>query len=194
MADSDRTRHDSHQPNPSKTSDRALDSLNVFLADVRDGMGPFLGTFLREKHHWDAGRVGIALAAVTDRNGAGSDPLRCPDRSHSVEATGGRDRGDRGRRGLRRDLPGADTSGGGRRTSGDRGGGGDLSTCGGGPDARPGRAGGDGAAHGSERGIQPRRQRRRGGPRSGAPPICSATGHCSSSSPPWRPPAPSPSS
>ena len=38
-------------------------SLNFFLADVRDGMGPFLGTFLREHQHWDAGRVGIALAA-----------------------------------------------------------------------------------------------------------------------------------
>ena len=35
----------------------------MFLADVRDGMGPFLGTFLREKHYWDAGQVGIALAA-----------------------------------------------------------------------------------------------------------------------------------
>jgi MFS family permease len=48
---------------PSQTSIRALDGLNFFLADVRDGMGPFLGTFLREHHHWDAGRVGIALAA-----------------------------------------------------------------------------------------------------------------------------------
>ena len=63
MADTDASMHDSHLPNPSKTSRRALDGLNVFLADVRDGMGPFLGTFLREKHHWDAGRVGIALAA-----------------------------------------------------------------------------------------------------------------------------------
>ena len=63
MADADASRHDSHEPNPSKTSRRALDGLNVFLADVRDGMGPFLGTFLRENHHWDAGRVGIALAA-----------------------------------------------------------------------------------------------------------------------------------
>ncbi len=63
MAEADASRHDSHEPNPSKTSLRALDGLNVFLADVRDGMGPFLGTFLREKHHWDAGRVGIALAA-----------------------------------------------------------------------------------------------------------------------------------
>lgn len=42
---------------------RALDGLNFFLADVRDGMGPFLGTFLRENQGWDAGRVGIALAA-----------------------------------------------------------------------------------------------------------------------------------
>ena len=48
---------------PSATSLRALDALNFFLADVRDGLGPFLGTFLRENHHWDAGRVGIALAA-----------------------------------------------------------------------------------------------------------------------------------
>ncbi len=63
MADTDTTTHDSHEPNPSKTSRRALDGLNVFLADVRDGMGPFLGTFLRESHHWDPGNVGIALAA-----------------------------------------------------------------------------------------------------------------------------------
>jgi len=48
---------------PSRASLRALDALNVFLADVRDGMGPFLGTFLRDRHHWNAGQVGIALAA-----------------------------------------------------------------------------------------------------------------------------------
>lgn len=48
---------------PSPKSLWALDALNFFLADVRDGMGPFLGTFLREHQHWDAGRVGIALAA-----------------------------------------------------------------------------------------------------------------------------------
>ena len=63
MADADASGRDSHEPDPSTTSLRALDGLNVFLADVRDGMGPFLGTFLRENHHWDAGRVGIALAA-----------------------------------------------------------------------------------------------------------------------------------
>jgi MFS family permease len=56
-ARADRSRH------PSRTSLVALDWLNFFLADVRDGMGPFLGAYLRGFHHWDAGRVGIALAA-----------------------------------------------------------------------------------------------------------------------------------
>ena len=63
MTDADAMGPDSREQNPSKTSLRALDAVNVFLADVRDGMGPFLGTFLRENQHWDAGRVGIALAA-----------------------------------------------------------------------------------------------------------------------------------
>jgi MFS family permease len=54
---------DSREKHPAKTSLRALDAVNFFLADVRDGMGPFLGTFLRDNQHWDAGRVGIALAA-----------------------------------------------------------------------------------------------------------------------------------
>ncbi|SIN98221.1 Predicted arabinose efflux permease, MFS family [Singulisphaera sp. GP187] len=63
MTDAGSAGADSREQHPSKTSLRALDALNIFLADVRDGMGPFLGTFLREHHHWDAGRVGIALAA-----------------------------------------------------------------------------------------------------------------------------------
>jgi MFS family permease len=63
MAEADDPQPDSEKRQPSSTSVRALDGLNFFLADVRDGMGPFLGTFLRDHHHWDAGRVGIALAA-----------------------------------------------------------------------------------------------------------------------------------
>ena len=63
MVEADASESDSHERHPRRTSLHALDGLNVFLADVRDGMGPFLGTFLREHHHWDAGRVGIALAA-----------------------------------------------------------------------------------------------------------------------------------
>ncbi|MGP0069056.1 MAG: MFS transporter, partial [Isosphaeraceae bacterium] len=63
MVEAEVPESDSHERHPQRTSLRALDGLNVFLADVRDGMGPFLGTFLREHHHWDAGRVGMALAA-----------------------------------------------------------------------------------------------------------------------------------
>jgi len=63
MGDGDNPGLDNAERYPSTTSLRALDSLNFFLADVRDGMGPFLGTFLRVHQHWDAGRVGIALAA-----------------------------------------------------------------------------------------------------------------------------------
>jgi MFS family permease len=63
MAETPDPTTESRERRPSSRSLRALDSLNFFLADVRDGMGPFLGTFLREHHKWDAGRVGIALAA-----------------------------------------------------------------------------------------------------------------------------------
>ena len=63
MHQSDQDKPDARELRPSSGSLWALDGLNFFLADVRDGMGPFLGTFLREHHQWDAGRVGIALAA-----------------------------------------------------------------------------------------------------------------------------------
>jgi MFS family permease len=63
MANSDDPKSEFAESRPSSRSLWALDGLNFFLADVRDGMGPFLGTFLRDHHHWDAGRVGIALAA-----------------------------------------------------------------------------------------------------------------------------------
>ena len=39
----------------------ALDWLNFFLADVKDGIGPFLAIFLTSSQHWDPGRAGIAL-------------------------------------------------------------------------------------------------------------------------------------
>src|ERR1700722_1340564 len=63
MHQSDQDKPDARELRPSSASLWALDALNFFLADVRDGMGPFLGTFLRVHQHWDAGRVGIALAA-----------------------------------------------------------------------------------------------------------------------------------
>jgi MFS family permease len=49
---------------PSPTSLRALDALNFFLADVRDGLGPFLAIYLVSNRHWDSSKVGIAMAAM----------------------------------------------------------------------------------------------------------------------------------
>ena len=38
-----------------------LDWLNFFLADIKDGLGPFLAIFLMSSQHWDAGRIGVVL-------------------------------------------------------------------------------------------------------------------------------------
>jgi MFS family permease len=38
-----------------------LDWLNFFLADVKDGLGPFLAIFLMSSQHWDAERIGVVL-------------------------------------------------------------------------------------------------------------------------------------
>jgi TorA maturation chaperone TorD len=37
---------------PSKNSLRGLDYLNLFLADVRDGVGPYLSVYLKASEHW----------------------------------------------------------------------------------------------------------------------------------------------
>ena len=49
-------------PTPSPTSLRALDWLNVFLADVRDGVGPYLAIYLLSVQHWDPAKIGVAMA------------------------------------------------------------------------------------------------------------------------------------
>lgn len=36
--------------------------LNFFIADVRDGLGPFLGIFL-VSHHWQADDIGLVMTA-----------------------------------------------------------------------------------------------------------------------------------
>ena len=38
-----------------------LDWMNVLLADVQGGVGPFLAVFLTSSRHWDAGAAGVAL-------------------------------------------------------------------------------------------------------------------------------------
>ena len=47
----------------SEVSMRALDALNIFLADVRDGLGPYLAIYLTMRH-WDPSQIGIAMSAM----------------------------------------------------------------------------------------------------------------------------------
>ncbi len=49
---------------PSRRSVLCLDWMNFFLADVRDGLGPYLAIYLTSRRRWDPGTVGIAMAAM----------------------------------------------------------------------------------------------------------------------------------
>ena len=49
---------------PSTRTLRALDFLNLFLADVRDGVGPYLAIYLLATHHWDPASIGVAMSAM----------------------------------------------------------------------------------------------------------------------------------
>lgn len=48
---------------PSPRSLRGLDAINFLMADVRDGVGPYLSIYLKGSQHWGAGTIGIAMAA-----------------------------------------------------------------------------------------------------------------------------------
>lgn len=47
---------------PSRRSLHALDWLNIFLADVRDGVGPFLAIYLSSTQHWSPAQIGLAMS------------------------------------------------------------------------------------------------------------------------------------
>jgi MFS family permease len=42
-------------------SQRPLDWLNFFLADVKDGLGPFLPIYLLSSRHWKPGEIGVVM-------------------------------------------------------------------------------------------------------------------------------------
>ena len=48
---------------PGTSSRPALDWLNFFLADVRGGLGPYLGIFLLTEHHWNQATIGLVMTA-----------------------------------------------------------------------------------------------------------------------------------
>lgn len=39
----------------------SLDGLNFFLADVRDGLGPYLSIYLLAVHHWEPASIGLVM-------------------------------------------------------------------------------------------------------------------------------------
>lgn len=53
-----------HSKAPSRRSLRALDYLNVLLADVRDGVGPYLAIYLLTTQHWEPAHIGAAMSAL----------------------------------------------------------------------------------------------------------------------------------
>jgi hypothetical protein len=44
---------------------RALDAANFFLADVRQGLGPYLAIYLLTEQKWDEARIGIVMSIAT---------------------------------------------------------------------------------------------------------------------------------
>ncbi|MFT4078370.1 MFS transporter [Rhodomicrobium sp.] len=68
---------DDAQPPISDHNQSALDWLNFLLADVKDGLGPFLAIYLTSSQQWDAGSAGLVLtigglATVLARSPAGA--------------------------------------------------------------------------------------------------------------------------
>ena len=61
-ADPDARRADGDR-SPSSRSLRGLDSLNFLMADVRDGLGPYLSIFLKGGEGWQPAGIGVAMAA-----------------------------------------------------------------------------------------------------------------------------------
>jgi MFS family permease len=56
---------DCHQSGVSRRANRALDAANFFLADVRDGLGPYLAIYLLTEQKWDEARIGIVMSIAT---------------------------------------------------------------------------------------------------------------------------------
>ncbi|MFN5682963.1 MAG: MFS transporter, partial [Bradyrhizobium sp.] len=43
----------------------ALDAANFFLADVRDGLGPYLAIYLLTEQKWDEAAIGLVMSLAT---------------------------------------------------------------------------------------------------------------------------------
>lgn len=52
-------------PDQARQAGRALDAANFFLADVRDGLGPYLAVYLLTEQRWDEARIGLVMSIAT---------------------------------------------------------------------------------------------------------------------------------
>ena len=52
-------------PDQAGRAGRALDAANFFLADVRDGLGPYLAIYLLTEQRWDEARIGLVMSIAT---------------------------------------------------------------------------------------------------------------------------------
>lgn len=48
-----------------KRASAALDAANFFLADVRDGLGPYLAIYLLTEQKWDEAHIGVVMSIAT---------------------------------------------------------------------------------------------------------------------------------
>lgn len=62
-ATKDEEGHDTEGQDAKRGSVRALSTLNFFLADVQNGMGPYVTVFLKSSMAWNPAQIGVALAA-----------------------------------------------------------------------------------------------------------------------------------
>src|SRR5690348_3874894 len=55
----------SSDPKLRRRASFALDALNFFLADVRDGLGPYLAIYLLVEQKWDEASIGAVMSVAT---------------------------------------------------------------------------------------------------------------------------------
>lgn len=61
-------------PSPSQTLARPLDALNFFLADVRDGLGPYLAIYLLAVQNWNEASIGLVMSIAAAAGIAAQTP------------------------------------------------------------------------------------------------------------------------
>src|SRR5438309_6494199 len=61
----DRGRKMSQDKQAERRAGHALDAANFFLADVRDGLGPYLAIYLLTEQKWNEASIGIVMSVAT---------------------------------------------------------------------------------------------------------------------------------